>query len=293
MKAFVKKNIAPLLLILLILLTYISFIQKRSSTYRIINTKGVSVTRGVGVSTFIGEHHFRLFGYTSPRAIVTLEGLGIFDQTNADGKGYFSIENRFSPLSSREACLTARDQLGRISTPSCLPPFPVNYETNIGPVLLPPTISVDKPQYYAGEEMRISGQAVPNTDVNISIFIDQKISPLRYLSNALNPVKEVYAFTIPELKTNSDSLGNYSIKLPTVRADILSFFSRVEYQLQSSPQSTNIHIKILPLWMRVPNFFVFLWNTLKPHISELILLSQISLLSLYFLRQYLFSFNRK
>jgi len=97
---------------------------------------------GVVNTAFIGEHRFSLFGYTSPRALVTFEGMGIFDQTTADDSGYFQFDNRFSPTSSREACLSSKDQFGRLSSPACLPPFPVNYNVSIGPVIMPPTVSL-------------------------------------------------------------------------------------------------------------------------------------------------------
>ena len=44
------------------------------------------------------------------------------------------------PFQKREACLTAKDQLGRMSSPVCLPPFPVNYNVSIGQVIMPPTV---------------------------------------------------------------------------------------------------------------------------------------------------------
>src|SRR3990167_998331 len=59
------------------------------------------------VSVSIGEYEFFLFGYTSPRSLVTIEGVGIFDQTYSDTKGYFQFSNRFSPFSSREPCLSS------------------------------------------------------------------------------------------------------------------------------------------------------------------------------------------
>jgi len=125
-------------------------------------------------SVSIGEFRFSLFGYTSPLAQVTFEGLGIFDQTTADDKGYFQFNNRFSPFSSREACLSSKDQFGRLSSPLCLPPFPVNYNVSIGPVIMPPTVSLDKKDYFMGDEVVLSGQAVPNTDVKLSVFTKQQ-----------------------------------------------------------------------------------------------------------------------
>ena len=66
--------------------------------------------------------------------------------------------------------MTAKDQLGRMSSPVCLPPFPVNYNVSIGPVIMPPTVSLDKKDYFMGDGVILSGQAVPNTDVKLSMF---------------------------------------------------------------------------------------------------------------------------
>ena len=125
-------------------------------------------------SVSIGEFKFSLFGYTSPFALVTFEGMGIFDQTTADGEGYFQFNNRFSPFSKREACLSSKDQFGRLSSPVCLPPFPVDYNVSIGPVIMPPTVSLDKKDYFMGDQVMLSGQAVPNTEVKLSVFGDNK-----------------------------------------------------------------------------------------------------------------------
>ncbi len=40
-----------------------------------------STSSNVEVSLSIGEYRFSLFGYTSPHALVTISGMGIFDQT--------------------------------------------------------------------------------------------------------------------------------------------------------------------------------------------------------------------
>ena len=159
------------------------------------NVAGISNTsyfddkqsKNVNVSAFIGDHRFNLYGYTSPRAFVTFDGQGIFDTTTADDKGYFEFDNRFSPLSPREACLTSKDQFGRLSSPVCLPPFPIKYDVNIGPVIMPPTVSLNNPpigsDYFIGDQVMLSGQAVPNTDVKLSVFgtgNDSKLSSIIY-----------------------------------------------------------------------------------------------------------------
>ena len=235
------------------------------------------------------QQKFLLYGYTSPSAQVYLEGIGIIGQTTADKNGYFSFENSPSPLLPREACLTAKDQLGRLSSPSCLPAFPISYSVNIGPVLLPPTLSLNKSEYYTGEEIVISGQTIPNTDVILSLFVDpSKKSLIDYLAVKLNPVKSVYAFGFPDLKTKTDDKGNYSLKIPSAKSDLFRLFTRSLYEKQSTPQSNRLSLKILPIWwMLIVNFFIWLWHFLQPHLLEIIIFVQIAVLLIYFTRQYL------
>jgi len=187
-------------------------------------------------SVSIGEFKFSLFGYTSPFALVTFEGMGIFDQTTADGEGYFQFNNRFSPFSKREACLSSKDQFGRLSSPVCLPPFPVDYNVSIGPVIMPPTVSLDKKDYFMGDQVMLSGQAVPNTEVKLSVFGDNKnkfearstkietnsnfkirilkiISDFGFRISSFAFIKPVEAFTFPELTAKSDDKGNFSVNL--------------------------------------------------------------------------------
>ncbi len=247
----------------------------------------------VQVSVSIGgggaQHKFFLYGYTSPFAQVYLEGIGIIAQTTADKTGYFSLDNNLSPLLPREACLSAKDQLGRRSSPTCLPAFPLSYDVNIGPVLLSPTLSLNKPQYYTGEEVVISGQTIPNTDVILSLFVDSsKKSLIDYLVVKLNPIKSVFAFGFPDLQTKTDNEGNYSLTIPSAKSDLFRLFASALYDKQSTPQSARLSLKILPIWwMFIVNLFILLWFLLQPHLLEIIILVQIVVFMVYLLRQFL------
>src|SRR3989338_3479133 len=134
------------ILILILLPLQLGFLYLKNPPESPGTVAGISQTASnIKNSVSIGEFRFSLYGYTSPLALVTFEGLGIFDQTTADDQGYFQFNNRFSPFSSREACLSSKDQFGRLSSPLCLPPFPVNYNVSIGPVIMPPTVSLNNP----------------------------------------------------------------------------------------------------------------------------------------------------
>jgi hypothetical protein len=228
------------------------------------------------ISAFIGEYRFTLYGYTSPKALVTFQGLGIFDQTYADETGYFEFKNRFSPFSPREACLTAQDQLGRLTNPVCLPPFPVNYNVTIGPVLMPPTLSLDKSDYWVGDEVILSGQSIPESNISLSTFTDEN----------KKLISQVYAFSLPKLETKTDKKGNFSIALPSSSAKKIRLFAQTKFQNENSPKSVNLTFKILPWWMIIFKFFIFLWLLIKPRLLEIVILIELIFLLIYFLRSH-------
>ncbi len=243
-------------------------------------------TPSVFVDAYIGEFHFDLYGYSSTNALVTIEGMGIYDQTYADKNGYFEFHNRFSPYSPREACITAQDQFGRITSPTCIPPFPTKYNVSIGPVLLPPTVSLDAQNYYQGDEVKLSGQTIPNTEVTFSTFVDEKRSFIQYLSSITFP-KPVEAFTFPQFTAKADEKGNFSLSLPSSRPEFFRLFAQTSYENSQSPESVKLNIKILPIWMIVIQFFLFLWSLIKSRLMEILIVGELIGLTIFFLRRYL------
>jgi len=239
-------------------------------------------TGAVTVSASIGNFRFTLDGYSSPGALVTIQGMGIYDQTFANRDGYFQFSNSFSPFSPREACLTAQDQLGRLTSPVCLPPFSTNRNITIGPVILPPTVSMDKDVYYVGDEAILSGQSIPNSQIVLSTFVKNK-SP-RIITQIVKPV---YADTIPQLTIKTDAKGNYSVALPSSSDEAMRLFTQTKYNEQPSAQSINLNIKIWPVWMMVINFFKLIFLLLKPRLLELIILVQLIGLIIYLLKRFL------
>jgi hypothetical protein len=248
-------------------------------------------SKEIMVSASIGDRRFTLFGYSSPYAFVTLEGTGIFDQTYADSDGYFEFRNRFSPFSPREACLTAQDQLGRLSNPICLPAFPTSYNITIGPVILPPTISLANPSadrdYFIGDEIVLAGQTIPNSEVDLSMFIDENKSLVNYLASEIVLIKPAYALTFPKLTTGSDDEGNFAVSLPSSNPDFIRLFTQVNFQNELSPKSIALNIKVFPIWMIIIKLLLLILEMIRPRLLEIIILAQIGALLVYFLRRYL------
>lgn len=239
-----------------------------------------SMSKTNNVSAFVGGRcRFSIFGYTSPQALVTLEGTSLYDQTYADGKGFFQFINRFCPVSSRETCLTAQDQFGRLSQPTCLSPFSTDYNASIGPIILPPTLSLDKSDYYIGDEVVLSGQTIPNSEVDLSMFT--KDTSFNF---ALIPPVE--AFTIPKLQTKADKKGNFSISLPSSQSKNFRLFAQTSYDQSPSALSTTLNLDILPIWMIILKILWLIFQFLKPKLIEITIIIELIVLLLYILRRY-------
>lgn len=239
-------------------------------------------TNNIINSLYVGEFRFTLFGYTSPFAEVTFSGQGIFDKTTADKNGYFEFKNRFSPFSPREACLMSKDQFGRISSPLCLPPFPVRYNVEIGPVIMPPTVSLNKNGYFIGDKAILTGQTVPNSDINLSIFVDKKFTD-NFISSA-NPFfpKAVEAFSMPKLKFLSDKNGNFSISLPSSSSKKYRLFVQTGFKNSYSPNSLVLKLKIEPIWMIFVKYLLIIIKFIQSRLLEIIIISEIIALAVYF-----------
>jgi hypothetical protein len=215
----------------------------------------------------IGDYRFTLFGYTSPFAVVSFDGQGIHDQTISDSTGYFEMANRFSPFSPREACLSSKDQFGRISSPVCLPTFPTMYTVSIGPVLIPPTISLDRDVYYIDDQVKLSGQTIPDSEVNLSVFTKN--------GQSLSLVRPVDAYSFPDLTAKSDQAGNFSLSLPSSNSQSFRLFAQTDFKNDESGESIKLNFKVHPVWMVIVRFFQFLIEAIKARLLEIIIAMEI------------------
>lgn len=251
----------------------------------------------IQVSTIVpggigGTNKFILSGYSSPHALISMTNAGSNYQTTANDKGFFEFNNRSLPISAKETCLTAQDQFGRVSTPTCIPSLPNKYNPVIGPVLLPSTLSFDKKNYSIGDRIILSGQTIPNSEIDISLFNDRKKSFINYILSLFNPQLN-HAVNFPSYQVKSDQKGNFSATLPSSQISTYRLFTQAQYASEnvvkkdSSPKSLTLRFTVLPVWMTpIENIFP-IWQIVESRLFEVIMLFFIIIITLYFIYYFL------
>jgi hypothetical protein len=264
----------------------LSFIYLFICLFLFIPSVSAVYTSDVNVSALIGgEGTFSLYGYTSPDSTVSISSQGIYDETRSDNTGYFLFIKKPTSLFQQDLCLSVQDNLGRISTPICIPSLPSGDNIVIGPIILPPTVSLNTGSLFIGEEPILSGQTIPNTNVKLSLFTDT--NKAREFIALKNFVKPVEAYTIPRINIISDSKGNYSVALPSSQVNYYRMFVQSIFQESYSPKSNTLHLNILPFWMYFIQLFTFLWGGLQKYLIDVIIISQIVSIGFYLLYRYL------
>lgn len=126
------------------------------------------------------------------------------------------------------------DESNRPSPILCLPPPPpINTFTNIGPIVLAPTLSQDK----SSTDLVTSGQSVPNSTVSIQLF---------QVENKPSLIKKVQAFSLPKFTTSSDQNGNFNFNLPTQYSSEYRYYATVVTKDMLASAKSNI------LWYQNP-----------------------------------------
>lgn len=186
----------------------------------------METNQSVTINAQVPANVVTIYGYTSPNSRVELNSSKAFAVTYSQSDGYFVFEQLIIPRESQELCLTSQDESNRLNNPTCIPSPPLtNNFTEIGPILLSPTLSLDIQNQYS------SGQSIPNSHVQVYLY--QQSSPL-------NLVKTVQAFSLPVFETKSDSQGNYSLNLPNTVATNYRIFATTQYFDSNSPKSNTL-----------------------------------------------------
>lgn len=221
------------------------------------NTEKTVVQPDVVVSATIGIPKMTLWGYSSPQAVIELSGVGVSQRETAKADGYFSFDLVYllNTGAFPELCLTAFDLEGRITPPTCIPKIPAgNNFYNVGPVLLPPTISLESSYSAPDTQASVQGQTTPNS--NIQVVLSR---PEFGKSLGFSLVKSVYAYYLPSYNITSDEKGNFSFNMPGNDGSTWRVFAITEYQdVGKSPKSNTLKFENLTTaaytWLVIENF---------------------------------------
>lgn len=223
----------------------------------------------VNISANIGiQGKTKIFGYTSPLSQVILSSQKLYDQTTSSSSGYFEFSPRLFPENLSEICINSIDQIGRPTPLICIPVQGSLDNKKIGPILLPPTISLNKKFFLTNDEVLIAGQSIPSSEVNLQFF--------RKKSNLPEIFKSVFALERPYLiTTNTDEKGNFSFSLKSSNIDRLKIFLFSEYSNMLSPQSFSLEINI-STWLDLLIFYLKIWSRiLEKYLLEIVFILEI------------------
>jgi hypothetical protein len=201
----------------------------------------------VTISASIGEPVLRLWGYGPSNSRVELGGNGVADFTYARVDGYFEFSRTYLPSPANllypELCLTGIDLVNRTTPPTCIPPLLANgFSYDIGPVILPPTISLDTGTTAPATQTGASGITIPNSEVIIVLAEgSDNESPINF-----SIVKPILAYYIPDYTVKSDSRGYFSFNMPNAIPDNWRVFAITTYsQGATSPKSNTLTLKVI------------------------------------------------
>jgi hypothetical protein len=213
-----------------------------------------NASSSVSVSASIGQNRVTINGYTSPDSRVELSSPRVFAVTYSDSTGYFAFDKTLLPRNPSDLCLISIDQDSRHTTPICIPPPPINnYQTDIGPILLPPTLSLENDKINPNATVITSGQSIPNSQISLHFY--------KVTDNAISFPKEVQAYSLPSLTFTTDKDGHFSLNLPTAYSSNYRLFASTKLYDNYSPKSNTL-IYILPsllyIFMQQNRFLIFL-----------------------------------
>lgn len=239
----------------------------------------------VTVSASIGEPKLTLFGYSSPHSLVQLQGERLAEEVIASDDGFFLFDRVFLPYPQPEypeLCLGAIDTQSRLSFPVCLPPLPTGpFNLSIGPVLLPPTFSLEKGSFLPQEQVKAEGLTIPNIEVNIFLANDasDKNNKQSFLTKLFR--FEALAYSLPQYQIRADGQGRFEFSLPTVKPNNWRLFTAAKFQGSPTPKSNTLSFKILSWWqwllLMITNLLVAFLRLIKPFWWALLILMEILL----------------
>ncbi len=218
------------------------------------------------ISASLGAPVLRLWGYGPSNSRVELRGNGVEDFTYARTDGYFEFSKAFLPspigLLYPELCLTGIDLIGRATPPTCIPALPANeFSYDIGPVILPPTLSLEAGTVSPSTQTGVSGITIPNSEVKIVLAEENTGRSLAIFSI----VKTALAYYIPNYTVKSDSRGNFSFNMPDASPNNWRVFAITTYsQGSTSPKSNTLTFRVIsPMLALLENIWKLILSLLN------------------------------
>ena len=290
------KRISTVLVLLFLLSSQIVF--KPKTTSAAITTP---LQYEITISASIGAPKLRLYGWGPANSEVNLNGIGITDRTRSGNDGYYEFSSVFLPLPEAttqdsdfvypEICLIAIDNYSATTYPTCIPPLPVgNYDYDIGPVNLSPTLVLEKRSLLKGEQVKASGKTTPNTKVQIYLA-RENTKPSFF--NIFTIVKEVFGYYIPVYETKSDGNGDFEFNLPAESVDNWKMYAAATIKESPSPKSNTLSFQILPDYYNLIAMINALIAFLRPDLLRLFIGLQILIIIILLILIWWMSRKRK
>lgn len=234
----------------------------------------------ISVSATLGEPKLTIFGYASPQALVELKGRLVDESVIADDTAYFIFDRVFllQPFSGAagqhypELCLNAIDTASRLGFPVCLPPLPTGpHDITVGPVLLSPTLTMEKGIFSPGEQVIAHGATLPNSTVTIHLA-NHRPSGLAFVRPAL-------AYDLPTLEIQSDAKGNFEFNLPADTPAAWRVFAAAEHEDSPTAKSPSLAFRVMNWWewwlVMFQNLPGSLTRFIKPLLWPLLIIAEI------------------
>lgn len=240
----------------------------------------------VTVSVGIGTPILQLYGYTSPFADVGLLAYpGVTTRTFSSETGYFEFNGVFIVPQTREICLWAIDREKRTTNPVCIPSPGINFtQGKIGPVILPPSVSVESGSFLANQTVAATGESLPDRTIRVSFF---RGNPT-LLTKLTTVIPQALAVALPTYTIQTDKNGYYSFNLPSGTANTFRIFTQTNFNNSPSPKSNTLTFRVLTLFewiiLQLLLFLKFLLDLLGklPLLETIIILQLIILFSLIY-----------
>jgi hypothetical protein len=265
-----KKTALSIFLACLIFLSLFLFdddLVTSAETLPISTTTGALVT----ISADIGSPVLKLWGYGSPNSRIEVSGDKVSDFTYSASDGYFEFQKVYLPSPDNafypELCLIGIDVDGRSTPPTCIPPLPANgFSYDIGPVILPPTLSLEAGTVAPSTQVEASGITIPDSEVKIVMAEDNVLAGSKSGQSLahFDIVKKAKAYFIPNYTVRSDRQGNFSFNMPSTSITNWRIFAITNYsQGARSPKSNTLIFNVIsPGIITMGNIWKFILSLL-------------------------------